>query len=176
MSGSQVMYLNTSFEIVVESTLEEHHHEEDPEYTTKENYHWTAQQEKVPPPTPQQRHPVYFGSEDFFLIVANQSRFCLNPWWPTWRPAWSWRNWAGSTWWMGAETCPPLIRSPSHIFTWNPLIIDPFPYLNLVWRWAGRNCTWSVQWKARRSRPKWQEDQRVVGPRETSLARCRHGN
>ena len=80
MSGSQVMYLNTSFEIVVESTLEEHHHEEDPEFTTKENYHWTAQQEKVPPPTPQQRHPVYFGSGDFFLIVANQSRFWLNPW------------------------------------------------------------------------------------------------
>ena len=80
MSGSQVMYLNTSFEIVVESTLEEHHHEEDPEFTTKENYHWIAQQEQVPPPTPQQRHPVYFGSEDFFLIVANQSRFCLNPW------------------------------------------------------------------------------------------------
>ena len=65
ISGSQVMYLNTSFEIVVESTLEEHHHEEDPEFTTKENYHWIAQQEQVPPPTPQQRHPVYFGSEDF---------------------------------------------------------------------------------------------------------------
>ena len=60
---SQVMYLNTSFEIVVLSTLDEHHHEEDPEFTTKENYHWTVQQEKVPlssslyvgkpPPTPQ---------------------------------------------------------------------------------------------------------------------------
>ena len=74
------MYLKTSFEIVVESTLEEHHHEEDPEFTTKENYNWTAQQEKVPPSTPQQRHPVHFGSEDFFLIVANQSRFWLNPW------------------------------------------------------------------------------------------------
>ena len=42
------MYLNTSFEIVVLSTLDEHHHEEDPEFTTKENYHWTVQQEKVP--------------------------------------------------------------------------------------------------------------------------------
>ena len=42
------MYLNTSFAIVVLSTLEEHHHEEMPGFSTKENYHWTAQQEKVP--------------------------------------------------------------------------------------------------------------------------------
>ena len=42
------MYLNTSFAIVVLSTLEKHHHEEMPGFSTKENYHWTAQQEKVP--------------------------------------------------------------------------------------------------------------------------------
>ena len=41
------MYLNTSFEVVVLSTLDEHHHEEDPEYTTLDYYHWTVQQEKV---------------------------------------------------------------------------------------------------------------------------------
>ena len=41
------MYLNTSFEIVVLSTLDEHQHEEDPEFTTKENYHWSVQKEKV---------------------------------------------------------------------------------------------------------------------------------
>ena len=45
------MYLNTSFEVVVLSTLDKHHHEEDPEFTTKENYHCTVQQEKVPPPS-----------------------------------------------------------------------------------------------------------------------------
>ena len=54
------MYLNTSFEVVVLSTLDEHHHEEDPEFSTKENYHWTVQQEKVPPPIPQQQNPVNF--------------------------------------------------------------------------------------------------------------------
>ena len=40
------MYLNSSFAIVVLSTLDEHHHEEDPGFSTK-NYHWTVQQEKV---------------------------------------------------------------------------------------------------------------------------------
>ena len=48
VNESQVMYLNTSFSIVVLSTSEEHHHEEKPDFSTKENYHWTAQQEKVP--------------------------------------------------------------------------------------------------------------------------------
>ena len=42
------MYLNTSFTIVVLSTMEQHHHEEKSGFSTKENYHWTAQQEKVP--------------------------------------------------------------------------------------------------------------------------------
>ena len=42
------MYLNTSFEVVVLSTLDEHHHEEDLEFTTLDYYHWTVQQEKVP--------------------------------------------------------------------------------------------------------------------------------
>ena len=44
----RVSHLNTSFAIVVSSTLDEHHHEEDPEYTTLDYYHWTVQQEKVP--------------------------------------------------------------------------------------------------------------------------------
>ena len=43
----RVMYLNTSFAIVVMTTSDEHHHEEEPGFTTKENYHWTAQQEEI---------------------------------------------------------------------------------------------------------------------------------
>ena len=72
---SQVMYLNTSFEVVVLSTLDKHHHEEDPEFTTKENYHCTVQQEKVPPPSPQPQTPANLA----FLIVTTPSRLWLNP-------------------------------------------------------------------------------------------------
>ena len=43
----RVMHLNSSFAIVVLSTLDKHHHEEDPGFTTRENYHWTVQQERV---------------------------------------------------------------------------------------------------------------------------------
>ena len=40
--------MNTSFEVVVLSTLDKHHHKEDLEFTTLDYYHWTVQQEKVP--------------------------------------------------------------------------------------------------------------------------------
>ena len=43
----RVMYLNTSFAILVLSTSDEHHHEEEAGFTTKENYHWTVQQENI---------------------------------------------------------------------------------------------------------------------------------
>ena len=43
----RVMYLNTSFAILVLSTSDEHHHEEEAGFTTKENYQWTVQQENI---------------------------------------------------------------------------------------------------------------------------------
>ena len=43
----RVIYLNTSFAIMVLSTSHEHHHEEEAGFTTKDNYHWTVQQEEI---------------------------------------------------------------------------------------------------------------------------------
>ena len=164
------MSLNTSFEIVVLSTLEEHCHEEDPEFTTKENYHWTAQQEKVPhsfswyrnAPTlhPSTSKPckIWFKRPSL-LIVTNQSRLWLNPWWPTWRTPWSWRSWGGSTWSMEVGAFPAFCRSPSHIYqlleilyfdldlilflSGFPFLISIYIHLHPVSRLPGRKSTWS---------------------------------